>query len=337
MDRKLLTSSSPHIFSKRKTPHLMYDVIIALIPAIVWTVWLNGFRVLFLILLSVITAVISEAISQKAFGRRITVMDGSAIITGILLAFNVPPSAPWWMVMVGSAFAIVIVKQFFGGLGYNFLNPALGARAFLMASWPRLMTSGFEPLRGFISGIDGVTKATPLNIFHATLKNPQLMADMEKLTSWKAIWNLFVGNVGGVIGETSALLLILGGLYLVIRKVIDLRIPLSYILTVIVLNIIIYIFSPFKAHIDILRFSLFHLLSGGLMLGAIFMATDYVTSPITQKGKIIFGIGCGVLTVLIRWFGGYPEGVSYSILLMNVATPLIERFTVPRIFGEVKR
>ena len=334
---KLLTSSSPHIFSKRKTPFIMYDVIIALIPLIVWAVWMNGFYSLLVIGLSVVTAVFTEAITQKAFGRKITIRDGSAVITGILLAFNVPPSAPWWMIMIGSAFAIVIVKQFFGGLGYNFLNPALGARAFMMASWPRLMTSGFAPIRGYIAGVDGVTSATPLNIFHLSLKNPSMITEVQKLTSWDAIWNMFTGNIGGVIGETSALLILVGAIYLLLRKVIDLRIPLSYILTVLVLNVIIFFFSPFKGKVDLLNFSLFQLFSGGLMLGAFFMATDYATSPITPKGKIIFGIGCGILTVIIRWFGGYPEGVSYSILLMNVATPLIEKFTIPKKFGEVKR
>jgi len=316
---KLLVSASPHIRSDISIPKVMWMVVISLIPAFIGSVWFFGLRAVLLTVLSIASAVASEAITEKAFGRPITIKDGSAVITGILLAFNLPPGVPFWVPIVGSAFAIIIVKQLFGGLGYNFLNPALAARAFLMVSWPSLMTGKWlAPRTGYLAGFDAITQATPLNL----LKNgpPSVI---PHLNSAEVLKNLFFGNVGGCIGETSALLLLIGAGVLFAYKIIDYRIPLSYIATVFILTWVL----PTPAS------PLFHLLAGGLILGAFFMATDYTTTPVTPKGRWIFGIGCGVITVMIRLWGGYPEGVSYSILLMNVATPLIDRLTRPRRFG----
>jgi len=316
---KLLVSASPHIRSDISIPKVMWMVVISLIPAFIGSVWFFGLRAVLLTVLSIASAVASEAITEKAFGRPITIKDGSAVITGILLAFNLPPGVPFWVPIVGSAFAIIIVKQLFGGLGYNFLNPALAARAFLMVSWPSLMTGKWlAPRTGYLGGFDAITQATPLNL----LKNgpPSVI---PHLNSAEVLKNLFFGNVGGCIGETSALLLLIGAGVLFAYKIIDYRIPLSYIATVFILTWVL----PTPAS------PLFHLLAGGLILGAFFMATDYTTTPVTPKGRWIFGIGCGVITVMIRLWGGYPEGVSYSILLMNVATPLIDRLTRPRRFG----
>jgi electron transport complex protein RnfD len=336
--KELVVSVSPHIRSGTTTKKLMWAVVIAMMPALFGSIYFFGLRSLLLVMLSVASAIVSEAISQKAFGRKITITDGSAVITGILLAFNLPPGVPLWIPVIGSAFAIIIVKQFFGGLGYNFLNPALAARAFLMISWPYFMTAKWlVPNSGYMAGFDAVTQATPLTLLKNTLgiiKDPKTTAEqlvlakntITQLNSLPVIKNLFFGNVGGCLGETSALLLLIGGIFLLATKVIDYRIPVSYLVTVLILSAIL----PSKAT------PLFHLFSGGLFLGAFFMATDYVTSPVTKQGQLIFGIGCGILTMLIRTWGGYPEGVSYSILLMNVATPIIDRYTKPRVFGERK-
>lgn len=319
MKDRIIVSASPHIRSDISIPKVMWTVVIALIPAFIGSVWFFGLRAVLLTALSIASAVLSEALTQKAFGRPITIKDGSAVITGILLAFNLPPGVPFWVPIVGSAFAIIIVKQLFGGLGYNFINPALAARAFLMISWPSLMTGRWlAPRTGYLAGFDAITQATPLNL----LKNgPSSL--IPHLNSLEVLKNLFFGNVGGCIGETSALLLLIGALILFVYKIIDYRIPLSYIATVFILTWVL----PTPAS------PLFHLLAGGLILGAFFMATDYTTTPVTPKGRWIFGIGCGVITVMIRLWGGYPEGVSYSILLMNVTTPLIDRLTRPRRFG----
>jgi len=310
-----LVSSSPHIRSGETTQRIMLDVIIALMPALIAGVFYFGFRALTVTVVSVIFAVITEAVMQKILGKPITINDLSATVTGILLAFNVPVTAPLWMVAIGSIFAIAVVKHCFGGLGHNFMNPALAARAMLLASWPVRMTTWVAP------GADAVSTATPL----AIVKNGaeaagQVLPD---------IWSLFIGNVGGCIGETSALALLIGGIYLIYRGVISYRIPVTYIGTVAVLAFLFSGFDPAMA--------VYHIFAGGLFLGAIFMATDYSTSPMTAKGQIIMGIGAGILTSVIRFYGGYPEGVSYSILLMNLATPLIDRYTMPRKFGEVKK
>ncbi len=342
----LLVTASPHIRSAVDVNKLMWAVVIALMPALGGSIYFFGWRALTLVTLSVAAALVFDALGQLMFGRRLTFTDGSAVITGILLAFNLPPNVPFWIPIVGAAFAMIVVKQLFGGLGHNFINPALGARAFLVVSWPTYMTARWlAPQGGSISGLpaaalklctDAVTSATPLNVLKQGAKLLLPECDQQLfytyLQSWDVLKKLFLGNVGGCIGETSALLLIIGGIFLIVLRVIDWRIPLSYLLTVALLVIIL---PGNKA--GIVNYTLFHLLSGGLMLGAFFMATDYVTSPLTAKGRIIFGIGCGVLTTLIRLWGGYPEGVSYSILLMNIATPLIDRLTPPRVFGTRRR
>jgi len=309
---KLLVSSSPHIRSKTTTSTIMLDVIIALIPALLAGIYYFGYRVALITGVSVISCVLSEGIWQKICNKKITVCDLSAVVTGILLAFNLPSSMPLWQVALGGVFAIIIVKQLFGGIGHNFINPALAARAFLMASWPAAMTNFVPPFT-----TDAVSSATVLQ----TLKNGA--ANTVSLT------DMFLGNMGGCIGETCAAALIIGGIYLVIRKVISVRIPLFYVATVFVFMLIT---SSFYV-----TYALTHILGGGLILGAIFMATDYVTSPVTATGQIIFAIGCGLITSIIRLYGGYAEGVSYSILLMNIATPLIDRFIKPRKYGEVSK
>ncbi|GAA0721949.1 RnfABCDGE type electron transport complex subunit D [Clostridium malenominatum] len=297
-------SSSPHIRVKETTKSIMRDVVIALLPATFASVYFFKLQALLVILISVLSCVGAEYIWQKATKRKVTVGDLSAVVTGLLLAFNLPPAVPLWIPVVGGFFAIIIAKQFFGGLGQNIVNPALVARAFLLASWPTAMTTWT---------LDGVTTATPLAALKAGTQAPALM-------------DVFIGNVGGCIGETSALALIIGGVYLLAKRVIDWRIPVSFIGTTLVITA----FAGRAGN------PLYELFAGGLMLGAFFMATDYATSPITPIGRLIFGVGCGVITSVIRILGGYPEGVSYSILIMNLFVPLIERWTTPKIFGKVK-
>jgi electron transport complex protein RnfD len=315
---KFLVSSSPHIRSGETTQRIMLDVIIALMPALFAGILYFGFKALTLTVTAVVFAVAAEVIMQKIMGKPITVNDLSAVVTGILIAFNVPATLPLWIVAIGSIFAIAIAKQCFGGLGFNFINPALAARAMLLASWPVEMTNWVSP------GADAVSTATPLAIIKGGLQGA--IAAGQAIPD---VWSLFVGNVGGCIGETSALALIIGGAYLLYRRVISHRIPVAYIVTVAVFSLLFGGFDPFVM--------VYHVFAGGLFLGAIFMATDYSTSPMSARGQIIFGIGCGILTSVIRFYGGYPEGVSYSILLMNLATPLIDRYTMPKKFGEVKK
>jgi electron transport complex protein RnfD len=326
--KMLVVSASPHIRSKDKTGNAMRMVTIALLPALVFATYLFGLRVLIITVVSILAAVGSEALLQRMLGKRITIADGSAILTGLLLAFNLPPNVPWWLPAVGSAFAIIFAKQLFGGLGYNFINPALAGRAFLMVSWPSLMTKEWlAPIGGTLSGIDGISAATPLSL----LKNPANYGDpqiiIRQLNDFETIRNMFFGKIGGCIGETSALLLLLGGLFLVFLRIVDYRIVIGYLGSFALLAWLL----PTQGSV------VFHVFAGGLMLGAFFMATDWVTSPVTKRGRWIFGIGCGVITIIIRIWGGYPEGVSYSILLMNVFTPVIDRLTKERIFGEVKK
>ncbi|MGE5560628.1 MAG: RnfABCDGE type electron transport complex subunit D [Chloroflexota bacterium] len=309
-DSKLLiVSSSPHIRIPETTDRIMKDVQFALLPAVVASVLLFGFRALGIIFVSVVFAILTELVYQRLTKQEVTITDGSAAVTGLLLAMVLPPTVPLWLPAVGAIFAIVIVKQLFGGLGDNFLNPALAARAMLLAAWPALMTSWVTP--------QGIAAATPLvgivgkTAEAATVAVPNLRS-------------LFLGYRAGSLGETSVLALLLGGTYLIWQRIIDWRIPASFIATV---GLMSWIFGGDP---------LLHVLSGGLILGAFFMATDYVTSPVTPRGRIIFGIGCGIITVMIRLWGGYPEGVCYSILIMNIVTPLIDKFTAPRIFGEVR-
>lgn len=317
MENKLIISSSPHIRSSETVHSVMRDVLIALLPATIASIYFFRAGAIINIISAIVGAVAAEYAMQKLMKKTVTINDLSAVLTGLLLAFNVPSSAPWWLTFIGSVFAIVIAKQLFGGLGHNFVNPALIARAMLLASWPVLMTSWVLPAT---KSVDMVSTATPL----AFIKN----AGAEGVVRAELI-DMFLGNIPGTIGETSAILLILGGVYLIYKGVISYVIPLTYISTVAVLS---YIFSGFDSSMI-----LYNLFGGGLMLGAFFMATDYATSPMTAKGQAIYAFGCGLLTSVIRYFGGYPEGVSYSILLMNVATPLIERQVRPRVFGEVNK
>ncbi|AVP54445.1 RnfABCDGE type electron transport complex subunit D [Clostridium tetani] len=301
-------SSSPHIREKDTTQSIMRDVIIALLPATVAGVYFFKMEALLVILASVISCVLAEYIWQKATKQKVTISDLSAVVTGLLLAFNLPASVPLWLPVIGGFFSIIIVKQFFGGLGQNVVNPALAGRAMLLASWPVQMTTWT---------LDGATTATPL----AILKGAEATG-----ATLPGVMDVFIGHVGGCIGETSALALLLGGAYLLYKRVIDWKIPVTFIGTTLIITAI----AGRSGNV------IYELFVGGLMIGAIFMATDYATCPITPKGRIIFGIGCGIITSLIRIFGGYPEGVSYSILIMNLFVPLIERWTTPRTFGKVK-
>ena len=316
----ILVSSSPHIRAKADTASIMRDVCIALIPALIASVIFFGIRSLFLTVLCVAFSVGFEFLWQKLTKKTVTISDGTALVTGMLLAFNLPVTAQWWLCPIGAFISIIIAKQFFGGIGHNFINPALAGRAFLLASWPVSMTNWAEPFTtGFFVNHDVVSSATPL----AILKG-QVQGDFPSLM------DLFLGNVAGCLGATSVLALLIGGVYLVIRKVISLRTPLAYIFTVALLS---YIFP--NQNLSGFESVYMNIISGSLILGAFFMATDYVTTPITKSGQIIMGLGCGVLTFVIRRFGGYPEGVCYSILLMNIVTPLIDRFTKPKPFGAV--
>jgi len=314
METKLIASSSPHIRSDESISKIMRDVVIALLPATLASIYFFRFGAVKVILLAIISAVITEAVIQKIRKQEVTINDWSAVVTGLLLAFNLPATAPWWLPVIGSVFAIAVVKQAFGGVGHNFMNPALAARAMLLASWPVQMTNWVTP------GPDAVSTATPLALISGT---EGVVENLPSLT------NLLIGNIGGCIGETSAIFLIIGGIYLVYRGVITPKVPVIYISTVAVLTFILGGFD--------LYYMIYQVFAGGLMLGAIYMATDYASSPVTPKGQIVFALGCGILTSLIRLYGGYPEGVSYSILLMNVASPLIDKYTNPRVFGEVKQ
>ena len=319
---KFIVSSTPHIRSGNSTNTIMGDVIIALSPAAIMGILAFGLKALLLICVSIASCILFEAGFQKFTKQKVTVHDLSAVVTGLLLAMNLPVEAPIWVPIVGGFFAIVIAKQLFGGLGQNFINPALAARAFLVASYPTSMTgSAFTaPVwltdfttwisNGFTT-VDATSYATPL----AQIKESGFTPVSNDIV------NALLGNVGGCIGETCAVALIIGGIYLLIRKVISWRIPVTYIATVFILT---WAFG---------RVPVYEIFIGGLMLGAFFMATDYSSSPVTPVGQIIMGIGCGILTALIRVYGGYPEGVSYSILIMNLAVPLIDRYTKPKVFG----
>ena len=314
-------SNSPHIRSEDSTRQIMLDVIIALIPALALAVFVFGARALVVTAVSVAGSVVFEWLYNKLLKKPCTIGNCSAIVTGMLLAYTLPVTAPLWMVLIGDLFAIVIVKALFGGIGKNFMNPALGGRAFLMASYPVFMTTWAKvrtslPLFG--TPADVVTGATPLSFMKEGNLPDVSLADAA------------LGMVGGCLGEVSALALLAGGVWLVYRRVISLRIPVCFIGTVAVLTLI------FPKGGSGFEWMAYQLLTGGLMLGAIFMATDYASSPVTPKGQIIYGIGCGVLTVLIRYFGSYPEGVSYAILIMNCCVFLIEKISQPVKFGYVK-
>jgi len=315
MINNLIVSGSPHIHKQESVSRIMWTVVISLIPAGIAGVIIFGLDALWVTLVAVVAAVLTELIFGIWVKKKITVLDGSAVITGILLAFNLPSGVPLWLPIVGAVFSIAIGKQVFGGLGQNIFNPALVGRVFLMASWPKYMTTFTQPLHTGV-GYDALTSATPL----VMLKEGKILEHISYL-------DLFLGKHAGCIGEVCILALLIGAAILLIKGYISWHIPLTYIFTTAMFT---YVFGAAQL------FSgdwLFHILSGGLILGAFFMATDYVATPLTARGQLIFGIGCGLLTAVIRIWGGYPEGVSYAILMMNAATPFIDRYTKCRIYG----
>ncbi|OEU77106.1 MAG: electron transporter RnfD [Desulfuromonadales bacterium C00003093] len=327
MENPLYLSSSPHIHSGETTDKVMRLVIYALLPATALSIYLFGLPALSVLLICTLGCMAFEALSCKLMKQPLTLVDGSAALTGILLALNLPPSTPWWMSLLGAAIAILIGKQIYGGLGYNPFNPALVARVVLLISFPVQMTSWTTPAP-IGSGIDAVTAATPLG----EMKTAVMLTGKLPEMATSGFGSYFLGNMAGSLGEVSALALLLGGFFLLFKKVISWHIPISFIGTVLIIGGIFRLLDPSKYPNP-----LFHLITGGLILGAFFMATDMVTSPVTDKGMLIFGFGCGLLTVLIRLFGGYPEGVSFAILLMNACTPLIDRYTRPKIYGQVEQ
>ena len=321
---KLIASSSPHIRSNEDTRSIMLDVIIALLPALAWSVYCFGWKALLLTAVSVVSCVFFEWAYRKLMKKSCMVGDLSAVVTGILLSFVCPVDLPWWVIIIGAFFSIVVVKQLYGGIGCNFLNPALAGRAILLASYATAMTTWTLPS----SKLDTVVStATPLAIM-----KEGTVEKFTELTTNYSVADMFIGRVGGSLGEVSALALLLGGAWLLIRKVISWHTPVAFIGTVALLTLI-----SAPAGIDNVQYMLYNVFGGGLMLGAIFMATDYATSPVTKPGQLIFGLGCGLLTCFIRRFGSYPEGVCYSILIMNCTTWLLDKYIRPTIYGAVKK
>lgn len=308
----LTVASSPHIRGNFRTNRIMMDVVLALLPALAVGCLVHGIRALVVALVSTAAAVLAEWLYARLTKSRNTVIDGSAMVTGLLFAMTLPVTVPYYVVVLGSFFAIIIAKALFGGLGQNVFNPALAARAAMLLFFPMALT------RYPALGVDGVTAATPLH--HMVM--PALPEE--------SLLQMLLGNIPGSIGETSALALLLGGAYLLLRKVISIRIPAAYLGTVALLTLV------FHKTDNALLWMLYSLLSGGVMLGAIFMATDYATSPVTKNGQLLYGIGCGILTVVLRYFGLFPEGVTYAILLMNSLVWILDRYTAPRRFGVKK-
>jgi len=324
MSNLLTVSPSPHVHSGDSTQKIMYRVVYAMIPALAWSVFVFGFDALRVTLIAVAACLAFEWLIQKYILKiNPTITDGSALITGILLAFNVPSNLPWWIIIIGSLAAVGIGKLSFGGLGNNIFNPALVGRVFMLISFPVQMTSWPVNHR---SGIDAVTAATPLSVIKEGVLNGSSISEISK--NLPSMADMLFGNIGGSLGEISAILLIIGGLYMLWKKVITWHIPTSILLTVAIISTLFWLINP-DAYIN----PVYHILSGGLMLGALFMATDMVTSPMTPKGQIIFGIGIGVITISIRMFGAYPEGISFAILIMNAFTPLINTYVKPKRFG----
>lgn len=321
----LTISPSPHVHSGDSVKRNMYGVIIALLPALAASVWFFGLGALVVILASIASCVLIEFLIQKFILKvPTTICDGSAMVTGLILAFNLPSNLPLWIIFIGALVAIGIGKMTFGGLGQNIANPAILGRVFLLVSFPAQMTSWPVP-----NSVDGATGATPLGIMKEALHNgtpvSEVMAQMP--TS-----DLLMGNIGGSLGEVSAIALLIGLVFMLVRRIITWHIPVSILLTMAVFTGILHLASP-----ESYASPLFHLLTGGAMLGAIFMATDYVTSPMSHKGMIVYGVGIGVITVLIRTFGAYPEGMSFAILIMNIVTPIINTYCKPKRFGEATK
>jgi electron transport complex protein RnfD len=326
LKEKLFFSSAPHLRDKDNVSTIMWSVVAALVPASLFGIYFFGLYALKVVLVAIASSMFFEWVGMKFFKNQGNVADGSAVVTGVLLALNLPSSSPWWMVVVGSFVAMIIAKQCYGGLGYNPFNPALVARVALLIAWPSRMTTFWAPGNIF-DKVDAVSMPTPMGVWKVEMISKGTVEGAKQIS----LWDMFVGNIGGSIGEVSALALIIGGLFMLYKKIITWHIPAAYIATVAAITTVFWISDPNK-YIN----PLFHIFGGGLMLGAIFMATDMVTSPVTIKGMIVFGIGCGILTVVIRMFGGYPEGVSFSILIMNAFAPLIEKFTEPKPFGAIK-
>ena len=323
---KLIATSNPHIRSNETTRSIMLDVIIALLPALAFAIFNFGLRALTLTAVSVVACIFWEWLYRKLMKKPQSIGDLSCVVTGMLLAFVCPVHMPYWMIIIGDFFAIVVVKQLFGGIGKNFLNPALAGRAVLLASYAGTMTSWVDPAAGKAaiigSNADVVTTATPLAIMKT--------GDFAELMATYGVDKMFIGQIPGSLGEVSAVALLIGGAYLIWRKVINWQTPVAYIATVAVLT---FLFPKQGTGLEWMLYSVF---GGGLFLGAFFMATDYATSPVTKKGQLIFGIGCGLFTVLIRYFGSYNEGVCYSIMVMNLLVALIDKYTKPTRFGVVK-
>ena len=323
---KLIATSNPHIRSNETTRSIMLDVIIAMLPALAFAIFNFGLRALTLTAVSVVACIFWEWLYRKLMKKPQSIGDLSCVVTGMLLAFVCPVHMPYWMIIIGDFFAIVVVKQLFGGIGKNFLNPALAGRAVLLASYAGTMTSWVDPAAGKAaiigSNADVVTTATPLAIMKT--------GDFAELMATYGVDKMFIGQIPGSLGEVSAVALLIGGAYLIWRKVINWQTPVAYIATVAVLT---FLFPKQGTGLEWMLYSVF---GGGLFLGAFFMATDYATSPVTKKGQLIFGIGCGLFTVLIRYFGSYNEGVCYSIMVMNLLVALIDKYTKPTRFGVVK-
>ena len=325
--RDLIVSVSPHVHSGRDVTAIMRHVVYALAPAVLVGFWMFGLNAVRVMALAVLGCLAVEWICNKLLKRPSSLRDFSAVVTGILLAMNLPSGSPWWMVLVGAIVAIALGKAIYGGLGYNPFNPALVARVFLLISFPVQMTTWVAP-QGPGTPLDAVTGATPLGAIKEALGIGKTLADVDLA----ATRDLLTGHVGGSLGEVGAAALLLGGLWLLYKGIVRWQIPVGFIGTTMLVTGIFHVIDPARY-----ASPLFHLLSGGLMLGAWFMATDMVTSPVTRKGMLIFGVGCGLLTAVIRLWGGYPEGVSFAILLMNAATPLIDRYTKPRVFGQGRK
>ena len=319
--QRFTVSAAPHIFAKDTTSRLMFDVIVALMPTVAAGIYFFGWNAARVVLISVASCVLLEFLWEIAFHKPVTVRDLSAVVTGVILAMNLPSTAPWWMILIGSAVAILLVKQLFGGIGDNFVNPAIAARAVLLASWPALMS-----VSAYVSPIDGVSSATPISIFSQIAE-----AASSATSSATAIavvppstMDLLIGRIPGCIGEVSKIAILIGLLYLLIRKTITWHIPVTMIAS--------FMLFTWAFGGDPLQ----GVLIGSVLFGAVFMATDYVTCPMTHAGQMIFAGGAGLIIALIRAYGGYPEGTTYAILLMNICTPLIDRVTRGRIYGEVK-
>ena len=324
---RYLVSSSPHLHDGQSIAGIMKLVIIALMPATLFSIYIFGLHALRVIVLAVASALIFEALSQRIMRRPVRIKDYSAALTGLLLALNLPATSPWWLVVVGSFFAIVVAKQIYGGLGYNPFNPALVGRVVLLISFPVQMTARWvSPSRW---GMDAVTTATPLGRIRESLLS---QGHIDLNLTQQEWFDLLLGNRAGCLGEVSVVLLLAGGIFLIAKRIISWHTPFTFIGTVWILTGIFHLVDPSR-YAD----PSFHIITGGLFIGAFFMATDYVTSPITGKGMLIFGAGCGLITVVIRLFGAYPEGVSFAILFMNAVTPLIDRYVKPKVFGEGER